>query len=761
MDNIIKKIKEGKELEVIIKQVLQSIYENGPVRISDLEILCYFKLYQNELFSEIEHKVLKFMGLHYKNLKTQFLSEVTFGMYQKYIEDTYQISYTPVQAKIVEGISENQCYSFSAPTSTGKSFVFRKIIEKSERDVIIVVPSRALINEYFLSLTSAIKDRTINILTFVDKINVIHATRNIFILTPERCKDIFKLKNEFNVEYILFDEAQLNNEENARGLYFDSIIRRSQRAFPDVKFIFAQPFIDNPEAQIERNHFEQQNSTSESFKIKNVGQIFYVVDKNNDYFHFGIEKSIMGSRKIKSDFDPIKRTLCKGGSVLVYTSKAKIVDQDIYRQFKKYIDICRPIDNSEALEIINNISILIGGSDDLTDGRYSKMIHLLKLGIVIHHGSLPLNIRMLLEKFTNKGFCRICFATSTLEQGINMPFDLVFLHRFDSTKPLSIKNLIGRAGRSTQDAKFDFGEVVVRLDNMSSFRQILASDLRLENTSLLEKKLPERLQDLQEFKDSILNETFSDEYNLTPSQLQILRDFNSQGVVFQILDLMFTDGNFKPLSKLDNQQITELFGNLYKFHLKRELSKGEAAVINSAIQIMLWKIYGKTFKDICFYRYAYISQMKKRERLGKTSSELYAQFTMPYVEIPNSRLEAFPLFEKGTKVIDIDYDRIVFDTYDYLDKIIGFRLIDIFVAAFDYYAKIKNDERAAKMINYIKYGTNNPKEIWLLRYGFDFDDIEWLLPYVDKIDENEIVFKKTVLEETVEKVNIINRFYFD
>ena len=72
--------------------------------------------------------------------------------------------------------------------------------------------------------------------------------------------------------------------------------------------------------------------------------------------------------KIKSDFDPIKRTLCKGGSVLVYTSKAKIVDQDIYRQFKKYIDICRPIDNSEALEIINNISILIGGSDDLTDG---------------------------------------------------------------------------------------------------------------------------------------------------------------------------------------------------------------------------------------------------------------------------------------------------------------------------------------------------------------------------------------------------------
>lgn len=30
-----------------------------------------------------------------------------------------------------------------------------------------------------------------------------------------------------------------------------------------------------------------------------------------------------------------------------------------------------------------------------------------------------------------------------------MPFDVVYLNTFEASKPLSLKNLIGRAGRST------------------------------------------------------------------------------------------------------------------------------------------------------------------------------------------------------------------------------------------------------------------------------------------------------------------------
>lgn len=72
---------------------------------------------------------------------------------------------------------------------------------------------------------------------------------------------------------------------------------------------------------------------------------------------------------------------------------------------------------------------------------------------------------------------------------------------------------------------------------------------------------------------------------------------------------------------------------------------------------------------------------------------------------------------------DVDYDRIVFDTYDYLDKIIGFKLSDIFFAAFNEYFEKTNDIRAKRMAQLVKYGTEDNKEIWMLRYGFTFEDM--------------------------------------
>jgi hypothetical protein len=42
-----------------------------------------------------------------------------------------------------------------------------------------------------------------------------------------------------------------------------------------------------------------------------------------------------------------------------------------------------------------------------------------------------------------------------------MPSDLVYLNKLGS-KPLSVKNLIDRGGRSTMEYKFDYGFVVVK-----------------------------------------------------------------------------------------------------------------------------------------------------------------------------------------------------------------------------------------------------------------------------------------------------------
>lgn len=220
----------------------------------------------------------------------------------------------------------------------------------------------------------------------------------------------------------------------------------------------------------------------------------------------------MGGQKVKSDFDPVLNALRRGGSVLVYTTKASIYNKKVFEQFQIYMDECRPIKNPAALRLIEQFKRYIGASDQ-GEGYYrSQMVENMRRGIIVHHGSLPLQARLILEHFTQKGFCRICFATSTLEQGINMPFDVVYLNTFQASKPLSMKNLIGRAGRSTLYTRFDYGSVIVKYSNMSAFRDVMMHTERLNTVSQLDVS-EEKDSDYNDFKAAINSNSYSDEYN--------------------------------------------------------------------------------------------------------------------------------------------------------------------------------------------------------------------------------------------------------
>ena len=45
MENIIKKIVSNENVEEILKLTIESIYKNGPTSTTDLEILCYIKIF--------------------------------------------------------------------------------------------------------------------------------------------------------------------------------------------------------------------------------------------------------------------------------------------------------------------------------------------------------------------------------------------------------------------------------------------------------------------------------------------------------------------------------------------------------------------------------------------------------------------------------------------------------------------------------------------------------------------------------------------
>lgn len=771
MDNLIDKIVKGKELEEIIEYVRKDIYVNGPISTLDMEILSYLKYYQPEFLSKYEGDILERMGIFYKENKINSIEGLIMSNYKKVIAEKYNKFYTPIQTNLINNILLNKNFSFSAPTSTGKSYVFREIIEdKDKKDVAIIVPSRALINEYFIKIRDIIKDKSVNVLASVEIINKKIAKRNVFILTPERAKELFKYKEELQLDFVLFDEAQLGDEESTRGMIFDSIVRRIKRNFPKTKLLFAHPFINNPEAQLKKNNIEEGDY--KNYLEKNVGQMFISYDSGK-YYHFGIEKEVMGNNKIKMEEDPIKNIIINNGTVLIYTAKTSIYNGKIFEKFGKYIELCEEIKDKKALKLIKELKELIGATQKKKSEKYSKMIELLKRGIITHHGSLPLKARIILEEFTQNNFCRICFATSTLVQGINMPFDVVWIDKFESSQMLSILNLIGRAGRATTKEKFDYGIVVVKDANKSRLRSIIKTKIKLKEVSLLDVENNEEEDNVRDFKESIKNGTLSDEYNLTQKQLERLEEKSLDNSIEFILEKMVRKNSFISVDEFNKYErsirtkIREEFEKIYIAYLNRaELSSGEKSVLSNAIKILVWQINGKTFKQVVWYRYSYITRLEERKELMKQKNKKEAQneianmearFTMECSDIPNKDLMSFNML-KGKKVNEVSYDRIVFDTYDYIDKIIGFKLKDIYYATFQKFFERTGDIRAKNMALYLKYGTIDYVEIMLIRYGFSFETIEWLKKYVKKIDEDEIVFKKKIMVLSKDKFKEIEHY---
>ena len=85
-----------------------------------------------------------------------------------------------MQASILEQIEDKHHFSFSAPTSTGKSFVFRNLIRSASNDVVVIVPSRALINEYYDRIREIVNIKEVNVLTSVFPLPILSSTAHPF-----------------------------------------------------------------------------------------------------------------------------------------------------------------------------------------------------------------------------------------------------------------------------------------------------------------------------------------------------------------------------------------------------------------------------------------------------------------------------------------------------------------------------------------------------------------------------------------------------
>lgn len=94
-------------------------------------------------------------------------------------------------------------------------------------------------------------------------------------------------------------------------------------------------------------------------------------------------------------------------------------------------------------------------------GETSYEFRLLVKGIATSHGQMPQRLRRVMVSLIDRSICPVTIATATLTEGVNLPFDIIFLPllkrtSFDADRrvqidhPMSVaefRNLAGRAGR--------------------------------------------------------------------------------------------------------------------------------------------------------------------------------------------------------------------------------------------------------------------------------------------------------------------------
>ena len=739
----LKEILESETPQEDLADLIWQLHREGPVLPTILESLTYYRLRHNAAFRKVEKQVLAALGLFHKVREDVSLYSFLMSGFRRVDEREYGIILTPIQASVRRSIDQRQYVSISAPTSSGKSFSVREFIAHDQRDAVVLVPSRALIAEY----VGAFKDhfhgnKNVMVCSFVDQVFTARSPRRIFVLTPERTKDLFRLSHEFrSVGTFFLDEAQIS-EDDDRGLIFDVTVRRIIRHFPDAKLIFAHPFVSNPEAQFTKHGIDSNQGYANSYSHGAVGRVCVFRHSNGRDYCFSPHLTDGHLLKNCIPFEGDFPTFCLSPhhSTLVYVSKASIYNGTYIDDFTGYIDALSTIENPEALQIIQRIIDIIGANEN---EHRSDMIALLRKGVVIHHGSVPLEVRFLVEDFIRRGNAVLCFATSTLAQGVNMPFDAVWLKNprlpgCEKERALAFKNLIGRAGRLSSESLFDFGYVYTT--NPKLFINRMNETFELDEASTIERGNYADDDDTNEFLRSLRDGTFDDDKNLPASKVERLSAESVLRSAGDVLDIIFFDpaGIRASIGGQDKQDLRRAlrddFLAIYEAALGRGLVAGEKSVFSQAIQIFLHAIQGRSFKEIVGIRYSDAS----RRDSGRQGD---AKFLQAASKLPNKTMvRAYSLFARGTPARDVSYDAVMFDTYDYIDHVISFCLSDVFVAAFKIYNENTGDERASSMIQLLQYGTSNARHILLMRYGFPPESLQELSEYVESISEENIVF---------------------
>ncbi|MDR1475354.1 MAG: DEAD/DEAH box helicase [Holosporales bacterium] len=443
---------------------------------------------------------------NYRGLKLSDSTVSFFGTnlldwsYNEFIRETMKIPADPErhffksQKRVYDGLKA-QYFSYSGPTSMGKSFIMRMFIKKQimdgeKKNFAILVPTKALINEVSSSIVDDLKgllaQQDYKMVTSAGALALERQHNFILVLTPERLLYLLLEKQNFHIDYLFVDEAHKISSQDSRSAIYFKVIDLVARRYLDTHIIFSSPNIPNPNVYLRLIPAIDANVTpSIACTYAPVSQTKYLVDLTTancvKVFNEHANKFLdICSFKGSVGLCQLIKVIGKEKNNIVYcSSKAKAIGYAL-----EFADNhCKSITvSSELRALINDVRTEVH-----SDYYLAKV---LEKGVAYHIGYLPTDIRMRIEELYRSGDIHTVFCTSTLVEGVNLPAENLFITSYKTglaeMKPVEFRNLIGRVGRIEYNL---YGNVfLVNQDDertSKKFESLLKTEIPQQSLSLL------------------------------------------------------------------------------------------------------------------------------------------------------------------------------------------------------------------------------------------------------------------------------------
>ena len=415
---------------------------------------------------------------------------------EKQIKKTYQkvpfndLVFTDPQYKLFEAMKDSNHYSFSGPTSFGKSFIMDAFIQYiiTERhgidNIVILVPTRALINQVTARLKKTITNKNYKVLAHpvVPMIYRNRMLKYVFVFTPERLISYLGEKENPVINYIFVDEAhKIIAEKDSRSpLYYHAILLAERKS---IKLYFASPNIPNAHVflQLFEKSIDEQMIIKESPVAQNRFFIDYVEGKGRMFTETGEDIIFQDLGKKEQDYvGKLLRKLGKNCKNIVYCNT--VADKiDFALKFSKGL----PEQNDARIDsLIELIKSYIHKDYFLID--------CLKKGVAFHFGRLPQRIRERIERLFEEKVIDYMFCTSTLLEGVNLPAKNIFIfsNAIGNSKfsDVDFWNLAGRAGRLSKELSGNI--ICVRIEDKKNRWDNPNKDLEVVRNKKIEAVKP-------------------------------------------------------------------------------------------------------------------------------------------------------------------------------------------------------------------------------------------------------------------------------